>query len=131
MRWGYSTLSSSRQHEWRTLADDDRVLVMHREHAIVRAERPAVRFLDDPRRHAREHGLAGDSHPLGEHCARTRVSPVRYARRLVDAAADAVAGELAHDHGAFAGRRRLHGTSDLTKRLARACHRAHARESYA
>ena len=92
-----SALGSQRQHERRAAPDHDRVLVMDRQHAVVRAKRPAVRL---PRRRAparsstsaRARSRVPPSAP-----SRRRVGQVRHARLLVNATADAVTGELAHD----------------------------------
>src|SRR5687768_4595191 len=75
--------------------DEDRVLVVGGEDAVLRRQRPAVRILDQPRLRHRDDRLDGDDLAVLEAIALVRVEVVEDVRRLVDGAADTVPGDLA------------------------------------
>ena len=77
------------------MTNDDGVLMVHRERAIVRAKRPAIRILDDTRRSSTEHWLEGDHETIVQRSAGIGRVVVWYGGSLVNSSVDAVAGQLA------------------------------------
>src|SRR5690242_2710548 len=89
--WG-----SSGQANRSILGDDQGVLVMRREAAITRSDRPSISLQNTAACPGGDDWLDGDDQSLVEPGTQARVIVVGHARRLVNGASHAVPAQLSH-----------------------------------
>ena len=128
---GLATRCRLHAHEWGrdsggeqdrcALGDDQGVLVVRRDRAILREDGPTVGTLHHLAVADRDDGFDRDHETLGEPTLRLGVGPVRDHRLLVDRAADAVPLQLLDHREALAHDLVLDGAADVDRAATVAC----------
>src|SRR5580658_1297671 len=102
-----------RQQQGRALRDHKGMLVMRRRPVIGRDHRPLVWCGEDPAGTGGDNRLDRNDQAFGEDLIVARIGIVRYTRRFMDGAADAVARQLANHGEAAAPDFALDGASNF------------------